>query len=299
MHNESAQPLPDAVDAQRHEFTGTAGAQSYYAAGDGPPLLLLHSINAAGSVFEVKPIFEHYRDSYCVYAPDLPGFGFSDRSDRDYSVRLYTDAIHDMLARIPGDEPVDAIALSLSSEFLARAASESPERFRSLTFVTPTGFRSNSDALREPEGTTREMRWLYNVLTVPLWRKPLYGALVKPSVIRYFLKRTWGSDNYDDALAAYDDVTTHQPGAEHAPYAFLSGRLFSKDIRDVYEQLNMPVWLPHGTRGDFKDFSGADWARDRSNWNVQAFDSGALPHFELPQAFFESADRFLATVAGR
>lgn len=293
MTTETSPMLPAALDAEQLPFTGRAGAQRCYVAGEGAPLLLFHSINAAGSAYEVRPLFEHYRTSRRVYAPDLPGFGLSDRSARDYSVRLYTDAVHDMLDQLSTDAPVDAMALSLSAEFLARAASEQPGRFRSLTFVTPTGFRRGSEKLREPEGATREMRWLYKLLTVPLWRQGLYGQLVRPSVIRYFLKRTWGSDDFDQGLAAYDDLTAHQPGADNAPYAFLSGRLFSKDIRTVYESLEMPVWLPHGTRGDFKDFRGADWARERDNWFVQAFDSGALPHFERPELFFEAADHFL------
>ncbi|MEM1437813.1 MAG: alpha/beta hydrolase [Pseudomonadota bacterium] len=294
MSRDDTLNLPPAVDAERIEFEGRAGRQSCYRDGEGTPLLLFHSINAAGSVFEVKPIFEHFRKSRCVYASDLPGFGFSDRSDRDYSVRLYTDAIHDLVDQVAGDTPVDALALSLSSEFLARAASERPERFRSLTLVTPTGFSRGADRLRAAEGATREMAWLYKVLTVPLWRKGLYGQLVRPGVIRYFLKRTWGADTFDDDLAAYDDLTTHQPGAENAPYAFLSGKLFSRDIRNVYESLEMPVWLPHGTRGDFKDFREADWARAADTWRVQAFESGALPHFEVPDTFFAAAEVFLS-----
>jgi len=286
--------LPPALDAERLEIEGRAGRLSYYVAGEGPPLLLLHSINAAASAFEVRPVFEHYRPARRVYAPDLPGFGFSDRSRRDYSVRLYTDAVHDMLDQIPGNEPVDAVALSLTAEFLARAVREQPGRFRRLVLITPTGFRGDSNTLREPEGTTREKLWLHRVLTLPLWRQALYAQLVKPRVIRYFLKRTWGSDNYDEAMAAYADLTSHQPGAEHAPYAFLSGGLFSKDIRTVYESLEQPVWLPHAMRGDFKDFSGADWARKSGTWTVQPFDSGALPHFEQPDEFFAAADRFLS-----
>ena len=289
--------LPPALDAERHSIDGHAGRVSFYVAGEGPPMLLVHSINAAGSAYEIRPIFEHCASRYRVYAPDLPGFGFSDRSARRYDVDLYVASVRDMLEAITSDSgpgPVDALALSLSSEFLARVAGQSPAAFRSLALVTPTGFRAGSDGLRAPAGETREIPLLHNVLTVPLWRKPIYRALVRPASIRYFLKRTWGSDEIDEGLAAYDDLTTHQPGAEHAPYAFLSGRLFSKDIRNVYEQLDLPVWLPHGTRGDFKDFSEADWARARENWHVQAFDTGALPHFEAGKEFLASYDAFLA-----
>ena len=292
--------LTHALDAERREQNDRAGRLSVYRAGQGAPLLLVHSINAAGSAYEIRPMFERYRASRRVFAPDLPGFGFSDRSRRRYDVRLYVDAVHDLVDRAledTGATAVDALALSLSSEFLARAAAERPERFRSLALVTPTGFTASSDQLRGPPGATREMRSLAAVLEFPLWRSALYRLLVTPASIRYFLRRTWGSADIDPGLAAYDDTTTHQPGAENAPLAFLSGRLFSRDIRNVYEQLAMPVWLAHGTRGDFKDFRGAAWTRSRNNWRVQAFDSGALPHFEKPDPFFEAYDRFLNEIS--
>ncbi|MDJ0908181.1 MAG: alpha/beta hydrolase [Woeseiaceae bacterium] len=288
--------LPLALDAELRETGDRAGRLSYYVAGDGPPLLLIHSINAAGSAYEIKPIFDHFVKTRRVYAPDLPGFGFSDRSRREYTVTLYTDAIRDVLDAIAIDsknQSVDALALSLSSEFLARAARDEPARFRSLAMVTPTGFRKGSDKLRDAEGSTREIGWFKSFVNVSLWRRGLFRGLVRPSVIRYFLKRTWGAQTFDEGLAAYDDKTTHQPGAENAPLAFLSGSLFSRDIRNVYESLEMPVWLPHGTRGDFKDFSEADWAREKSNWQVQAWETGALPHFEQTEAFTAAYAGFL------
>ena len=45
----------------------------------------------------MRPIFEHYRTSRRVIAVDLPGFGFSDRSDRHYDIALYQSAIDAML----------------------------------------------------------------------------------------------------------------------------------------------------------------------------------------------------------
>jgi pimeloyl-ACP methyl ester carboxylesterase len=294
--------LTPALEAERVEIEARAGRMSYYVAGNGPPMLLIHSINAAGSAFEIKPIFEHFRLSRRVFAPDLPGFGFADRSQRLYDIRLYVDAVHDMLDVVSGEypeTPVDALALSLSSEFLARAAIEQPSAFQSLALVTATGFRAGSERLRGPDGASREMRLLSAFVNVPLWRRGLYSALVRPSVIRYFLRRTWGSDDIDESLAAYDDLTTHQPGAENAPLAFLSGALFSADIRTVYEQLDLPVWLPHGTRGDFRDFREAAWTHTRDNWQVMPFRSGALPHFEKPEAFFPAYEAFLKSARSR
>lgn len=108
-----------------------------------------------------------------VYSVDLPGFGFSDRSNREYTPRLYTDAIHEMLEVIAKDgyanEPVDALAISLGSEFLVRAAVEAPERFRSLTLVTPTGFQKGAEKLRGAPSETREVPDIYRFFTFPLW----------------------------------------------------------------------------------------------------------------------------------
>ena len=293
------EPLPPALDAERREYSGRAGRIACYVAGSGRPLLLIHSINAAGSAYEIKPVFDHFRDHFqdsrTVFAPDLPGFGASDRSSRAYTVQLYVDAIRDLLDEIgrDHDQPVDALALSLSAEFLARAARDEPSRFRTLALVTPTGFNRGADRLRAAEGSTREMRLLSAVFNVPWWRRGLYALLVRPGTIRYFLRRTWGSDAIDEGLARYCDLATHQPGAEHAPLAFLSGRLFSRDIRKVYEALELPVWLPHGTRGDFSDFRESGWARARDNWQVQPFDSGALPYFEHRDEFIAAYTGFL------
>lgn len=291
-------PMPPAVSGERREIDSRAGRLSYYVAGQGAPLLLIHSINAAGSAYEVRPIFEQMRHERRTYALDLPGFGFSDRSPRSYDVRLYVDAIHAMVDAIAdehGREPLDALAVSLSCEFLARAAVERPGRFRTLALVTPTGFQRGSDKLRGPEGATREIPGLYGLFTFPLWSQAFYDLLVSRRSIRYFLRRTFGSENIDEGLAEYDYLTAHQPGAKNAPYAFVSGRLFSKDIRSIYERLTLPVWMPHATRGDFQDFSEAGWLTTRPNWTVQAFDTGALPHFEEPERFLAAYRRFLAT----
>ena len=284
--------LAAALDAQPFQFDGL----NCYVAGQGPPLLLVHSVNAAASAAEVRPLFEHYRTTRTVFAIELPGYGHSDRSDRDYTPRLMTDALHAVAAQIRtrcGPAPLDAMALSLACEFLARAAVEQPAHWGRLALVSPTGFMGLKPR-RGPAGSTRGMPWLHRVLSAPLWSQSLFNGLTKPGVVRYFLKRTWGSKNIDETMCAYSVATAAQPGARFAPLHFLAGNLFSADIHTVYEGLTQPVWASHGVRGDFTDYRGLRIVSGRPNWQVSVFQTGALPYFEVPAPFNAAMDRFLA-----
>jgi len=295
--------LPAAVSGERFEFAGpNTGRLSVYVAGQGPPLLLIHSINAAASAAEMRPLHAHYRATRTVFSIDLPGYGFSERSDRHYSPRLMTDAIHAITAQMHarcGPGPVDALAVSLSCEFLARAAVEAPDAYRSVALVSPTGFRGLQPQRGAP-GSTRGKPWLYKALHGPgaAWGGAIFRGLTRPGVIRYFLRRTWGSKDIDETLWAYDVRSVQVPGAEHAPLHFLSAQLFSADIHTVYEALALPVWMSHGVRGDFTDYRGKVIVEARPNWQFSVFPTGALPYFEVPQAFCTAFDRFLGLRSG-
>ena len=65
--------LPAALGAERFKVGGV----SCYVAGNGPPMLLVHSVNAAPSAAEVRPIFDHYVATHTVFAVDLPGYGYA------------------------------------------------------------------------------------------------------------------------------------------------------------------------------------------------------------------------------
>jgi pimeloyl-ACP methyl ester carboxylesterase len=259
-------------------------------------LLLIHSINAAGSAYEVKPLYEHYRKSRAAYALELPGFGFSDRSDRAYTPRLMTGAVHAMVAEVQrrhGGQPIDVLALSLSSEFLARAVAENARAFKSVALVSPTGFNQNAPDTGEP-GSTRGKPIVKEIFSFPLWSRAFFDLLTSKPSIRYFLEKTWGSKQIDEGLFEYDYLTTHQTGAQHAPYYFVSGFLFSKDIRRIYHSLTLPVWMTHGVRGDFTDFAREVEFSEKPNWKIETFATGALPHFERLDEFVRSYDAFLA-----
>jgi pimeloyl-ACP methyl ester carboxylesterase len=272
------------------------GSLSVYVTGQGRPLLLVHTVNASASAAEVRTVFERMGQHRTVYAIDLPGFGSSERTDRLYTPRLMTDAILDLAAYIRTQHPdqaIDALAASLSCEFLARAAVEQPALFRTLSLVSPTGL-SGLRLRQGPQGTTYGQNWLLALLKGPGWGRALFKGLTRPGVIRYFLNKTWGSRDIDEMMFYYARWTTQEQVAEHAPLCFLSAQMFSADITTIYDQLRLPVWMSHGVRGDFVDYRGKARFAAQANWQFTVFESGALPYFEYPQDFAENMLAFMS-----
>jgi pimeloyl-ACP methyl ester carboxylesterase len=237
-------PMPEAVEADRQIFSGkTTGKLSYYVdrQASGRPLVLVHSINAAASAYELRNLFNHFRSRRPVFAIDLPGFGFSDRTRRSYSPFLYIDAILDLLNTQIG-EPADVIALSLGSEFAARAALYQPDRFNSLTFISPSGL-SPAKKLRASQQAqfNGASDSLYSTFSTPLWSRAFYDLIATRRSIEFFLKQSFVGP-VPPELIEYAYLTSHQPGAHYAPVAFVSGTLFTPSIcSTVYELLKTPT----------------------------------------------------------
>jgi len=289
--------LPDAINAERRTFISpAAGMLSYYAdrKATGRPLVLIHSINAAGSSYEMKPIFEQYRGTRPVYALDLPGFGFSDRSNRVYAPRLYANAIIDFLQTQVKGGAADVIALSLGSEFAAIAAKDRPELFHSLTLISPSGF-SDRRARRSSQQAAQTGRsdTFYRLFSFPLWSQAFYDLLATPASIKFFLQQSFVGP-VDQGLKDYAYETTHQPGAKFAPLYFVSGKLFTDDIREtVYEQLALPV-LALYDRDAFVRFDLLpETVANHPNWHaVQIIPTKGLPQFEKMPETAQALDNF-------
>jgi pimeloyl-ACP methyl ester carboxylesterase len=285
------------LQGERFDVDGMA----CWMAGSGRPLLLVHSVNAAASAAEVRPLFDALPGrGFRVIALELPGFGSSRRDDVDYTPRMMTDAIVKVAAAIRSRWSalaMPALAVSLGCEFLARAATQQPAWFSRLALVSPTGLAGRRPLRGAPE-STREIPGLHAALRVPLWSRALFGALTRPPVVRYFLERSFGSKAIDEVMWDYAVRTARQPGAHHAPLAFLAGRLFSADIVDVYDRIVQPVWVSHGTRGDFVDYRGKQHLQGHANWSFTVYEGGALPYFERTAQFAQDLEAFLADRAG-
>ena len=290
------QQLVKAIDADQKDIENDdIGRVSYYAdtSNKGMPLVLLHSVNATSSAFEMKPIFERYRGERPVYALDLPGFGFSDRSERLYDPNLYQRTISTFLAEVVG-QPSDVVALSLSSEFAALTAVEESQYIRSLVMISPTGFDlPNTDWITEVAEKSGTRGTLYFGLAVPLWNRPLFDLISSRPSIQYFLNKSF-EGLVPERLVDYAYHTAHQPGAAYAPTFFLSGKLFTSNIREsVYKNLDLPVLVIYD-HDPYTNFEMLPMMLQESEkWQgVRISPTKGLPHWEQPEKAFEAMALF-------
>jgi pimeloyl-ACP methyl ester carboxylesterase len=281
--------LPAALDAPQHDFATEHGGRIHYYAdvtAAGRPLVLIHSINAAPSAFEMKPLFERYRSQRPVYALDLPGFGRSDRSNRRYSPSLFANAIIDFLEKVVA-QPCDLVAFSLGCEFAAQAALRKPELVESLVLISPTGF----SARRLPTGRAAERA--HKVLSVPIVNDGLFALLTSKPSIRFFYNQAFHG-SIPQEMIDYAYATSHQPGAKYAPLYFLSGQLFTQNAREsVYGNVTQPVLVLYDRDPNIDFHELPDFLGHHSNWRAERIaPTRGLLQWEQPAQTAEAIDRF-------
>ncbi len=313
-------PLRDAVSAERRSVrTAAAGYLSYYAdeRGEGRPLVLIHSVNAAANPQELQPLFSHFAGSRPVYALDLPGYGFSDRKNRVYTPRLFADAIGEFLLALFND-PVDVVALSLACEFVALVDEANPDSISSIVYISPTGLRPAADpTIQGPEVSIRSdgpsfrlvgkgaavtMRrravnvgvrtpYIHRFLSFPLWSQAIFDLVVTRPSIRYFFPRNEPADD----VIEYCYQTSHRPGARHVPLYFLSGELYSPNIADVYSKSSTPTLVLYG-KDRFTTFERLDEVLEaNANWHSMRFDDlGSMVHQQNPTVSTAAMEDFWA-----
>lgn len=284
--------LRSPVDAESAFMEFMEGRACYYRReGSGVPLVLLHSINAAASTYEMKPIFEHLseRTSRPIYALDWIGFGRSDRPPVRYSARTYVRQLRRFLSEYV-HQPADIIALSQAAEYVGELARTLPYLVRRLVLISPTGIASS----------TEQNPWRRAVLSLSDSVgafEIFYYRLTRAALLRRFYERqVFRRPNIPDDLVGYAEETSLVVGAHHAPRYFIQGDL-ALGYRP-YGGLAVPTLMtaPEDDSNLVQQFEGLEeLANENPNHiRIERLPAGLLPQWEAPEALYDSIDRFLA-----
>ena len=253
---------------------------------EGRPLLFIHSINAAPSAIELKPLFQHFRAFRPVFAPDLPGFGRSTRRVGTMTASDFAKNIAFIINVMAPSEPPDVIALSLGCEFVTRAVVDCGAAVRSLTFISPTGF-----SRRQPPAAQAQKR-LKRLFNFAGFGRGAFKLLRLERSIRYFYGMNF-SGLVPNELVTYALKTARQPGAHEMPLQFLSMGLFTPNAAEtLYSRLDVPVLVlfdqdPNVSFELFEQF-GANPA-----WQFQRIaPSLGMPQWEHPEETARAIETF-------
>lgn len=120
------------------EYVEVGGLKIHYMVeGSGSAVILVHGngLSAGQWKLNISPLAKYYK----VYAPDLPGFGLSDKPDLDYGVDYYVGFLKEFMDSI-GVHKASLVGNSMGGAVVAKFAARCPDRVAGIVLSDPTGF---------------------------------------------------------------------------------------------------------------------------------------------------------------
>ena len=120
----------------RPAFINAGGIDTFFLeAGSGPPVILLHGLGATNTSM-LPTLWELARD-HRVFAPDLPGFGGSDKPLRTYDFAFFARWLEDFMDAV-GLKRAHLVGNSLGGRISLEAGLRLPERIDRLVLYCPS-----------------------------------------------------------------------------------------------------------------------------------------------------------------
>lgn len=190
----------------------------YHVCGSGAPLVFLHGLFLGASSYEWSKVYSHFAMSREVIAPDLIGFGESERPAQALDADEYVESLAAFLqASCPG-RPAILVASGLSCQLALLLAARHPELVARLVLFLPSRLReaTQANAMGLVSGS-----WIGSV------RRFVYQRHTsRAPFIRSWLSRTGyaNPENLTDETVDVLASSAQQYGAEHAILGLLKNR---------------------------------------------------------------------------
>lgn len=287
----TVQPLENLIGGNTGWFDWRGRRIAYTVRGRGPALLLVHGINVASWSYEWRDNVDALAQHHTVFTLDLLGFGRSDRPAVRYGPRLYTALLRDFARRVVAG-PCTLVAAGLSGTYAIELAAGDPGRFPALVLIAPAGMSRTGERPSVGGGAARQF------LDAPVVGTAAFNAMVTRTALERSLRDAYHRDALvTDALVATSYQTVHQPGARHAPAAFLAGQL-NLDVRPALRRLTQPALLVWGVQAVHAPVEDSLAFRSlKPDLAVELLHpAGDLPHAEQPAQFNRVVLEFMERV---
>ena len=274
---------------EEHDVEIDALPIRYLAAGEGPPLVLLHG--AGDNSLDWRWVLPALARKHRVYAPDLPGSPDSARPAADYSPAFFERFVADFVEAL-GIGRATFVGNSLGGLIALRLALSEPDRVTALVLVDGAGLGSAINPLFTSVNVP-----LLGESAMPFWRTRA-GAY----------QRAWGRTallfahpprSVPSEWLAEQCRLARSPGYLEAHLTVLRALVSPLGQREVLvdrlPSLKIPALVVWGERDRVFPCSQAKRAVARLQDGSLALipDCGHMPHVECPDRFLGALDGFL------
>lgn len=213
--------IPDeispAIFATRSVST-SQGELVYHVSGSGEPLVFLHGFFLGASSYEWSKVYSRAAINHEVIAPDLIGFGESERPSKPVDAADHVYYLAEFLREVVPQRPAVLIGSGVSANLSLLLAARHPELVSRMVLFLPTDLRDSKKC--RTMGLVRKSR-------VPGVSHLIYRRhIAQPPFIRSWLE-SYGFANPDKITPETLSVLVNcaqQYGAEHAIFHFFKKR---------------------------------------------------------------------------
>jgi len=277
---------------RRHRYAWDLGDVLFQRLGDGDPLVLLHSFGPGHDSLEFRDAAERLAGRFQVFAPDLPGWGRSDRPSVDYDAELYIDFLIDFLNDVVRRRAV-VVAAGLAAAYAVQVAVDRPELARGLVLVCPLGLDLAGD---EPD---LKDAVIHRLLRLPIFGTSALNLYSSRRGLEHHLREEVYAEagRVTDALVDHHWRGAHESGSRAALAAYLSGYL-NHGVGEALKRVHLPTLVVWGRAAVHPAVESADrWLHALPEAELEVVENtGILPHAEQPAAFAETVGRFHETL---
>jgi pimeloyl-ACP methyl ester carboxylesterase len=244
----------------------------YVVAGDGPPLVLLHTLRTQLDMFQkIVPILSA---RFRVYALDLPGHGWSDIPDAPYDAAYFVSMVSKALDRL---EVRDAVVVgeSIGASIALLLAARDHPRVRAVVAMNPYDYAGGRGIRR----SSLAANLIFGLTDVPLIGGTVNRLRSLPLVRRILLGGVEREGALPGDLAREVYVVGARPGHFRALRSLVHHWGSWEAARAEYGAIGRPTLLLYGDH---------DWSREAE----RAADAAAIPGATL--RVIPNAGHFLA-----
>jgi pimeloyl-ACP methyl ester carboxylesterase len=244
----------------------------YLEAGSGPPLVLVHGLGSSATQDWGRLIAPLGR-RFHVYAPDLPGFGESERpAAADYSIPMQVEAVRAFMQAV-GVGRARVAGLSMGGWIVSRLAGEHPEMVERLVVVDAAGMRPERPDIPAEVLLPRDEEGVRRLVAAVRHKAPIPPSFVARDILAHRLREEWITRRTLESMRAGRDWLNGTLGRADMPVVVIWGK----------QDALIPVAYAEGLRAEFPHAV------------LEVLDGcGHVPMADCPEAFDRVLVPFLA-----